>query len=679
MTKNTTKKLHFKNQRTKGIAIYACIFAVVGVLILVVTQAATPATYYEAESTALSGCARAVTDTTASGGQAVSFDCPTTTDPKPTTAGASLPITYDMASLSGTVRYVATNGSDSNSGTSAASPFATLGKAIASSTANDTIVVRGGTYRNTHGLSIGTGKNGLHIVAYPNEIPIFNGADVASSGWTAEGSLSFRPYTPRPVTDAHGISFSSGQNLKADGLGKYPDQAWVGNTQLQQVAAKTDVDRDGEFWVDRTNNRLYIRTTDLNKGSVEVSSSTSGRIRMLNISSSGVVIEGLRITRYSVAADDYGVLLFNGSADNSVIKNVELSEFAFLGVMYTNTSSDLNTGSTIRNTTIDSSAWMGVNASYTTDLVIDASKINDMNHFDEFTSSPQSGALKTSRTRGTKVTNSVISNNKSHGLWFDQSNIAIVVANTRITDNTGSGMFFEISDGLTFVNNYVKATSGQPIKIAGSSGVKLVNNTIVGGKDPIGVYTDSRSKPGCADPSQPLCSGSPGSDRDTIRTRPTTLDWMPRIDMMINNVIAYPTATQFCGSVTPVCVTTTNSSASTSVQAVFHPANTPHQGLPKSVVDGNVYANGTGRLFVAGGVNYTSLASLTAAMAASPISLSGFEANGLAGNNFVNSNGSPTAELTGKHGSAVAVPTDATVNAYISAGTRRYGVTYSVQ
>ena len=115
----------------------------------------------------------------------------------------------------------------------------------------------------------------------------------------------------------------------------------------------------------------------------------------------------------------------------------------------------------------------------------------------------------------------MITNNNSHGLWFDQSNVDVDVVGNTITGNAGSAVFFEISDDLLMVNNYVRSTGGaRALKIAGSSGVKLLNNTIVGGADPIGVYVDSRSKPGCADPSQPLCAGSYSSDRDTVRPTP---------------------------------------------------------------------------------------------------------------------------------------------------------------
>lgn len=658
--------------------LFAGVFALMaGTVQLFLSFAASPSANIELEAASLEQCATMVTDNGASDGKAIQFGGASCTTTDPQTAGASLPITYSLNSLPGTVRYVATNGSDSNTGSSASSPVATLSRAISLSAAGDSIVVRGGVYRNQSNITISDTKRGLRIVAYPGETPVFNGAQTISGGWTTEGSLAYIAYTPRPVTDGHGISFSTGGNLTGDGVGKFPDQAWIGTSQLQQVSAKGSVDREGRFWVDSANKRLYMRSSDAAKAGIEVSGSPSGRMRFLNISAADTVIEGLVMTRYSVTADDYGVILYNGTADNSVLRNVEISNYAFVGVVYANAGSNFNTGSLIQKTTVTNSAWMGVNPSYTDNLTLDSVKITDMNYFSEFTTSPQSGAFKTSRTKGTKVLNSYIANNKSHGIWFDQSNSQVVVANTKILDNTGTGLFFEISDGLLLINSFVRATgSGQPVKLAGSSGIKLVNNTVVGGANPIGIYTDSRSKSGCADPSKPLCDSGYGSDRDTIRPYVQTMDWMPRVDLMINNIVAYPNSTLYCGAPTPVCVLLTNSAASTSLSAIFHQANSPHTGLPKTVVNGNVYANGTGRVFSTNtGVSHTTLSSYAAAMSASPVSLAGFEASGLQGNNYVNSDGTPTAELSGRNSSAVAIPTDSAINQYMPAGTKRYGST----
>ncbi|HSH56120.1 MAG TPA: right-handed parallel beta-helix repeat-containing protein [Candidatus Limnocylindrales bacterium] len=647
------------------------LFGVIGVQTVLMSRAATSAVVVEPESGVISGCASKVGDPEAAGGNAVKFGDAATCTPPPTgtaTPGAKLPITYDIASLAGTERYVATNGSDTTGNGSVGAPYATVSKAVSAAAAGDSIVIRGGIYRQGN-ISVGSTKP-VRIITYPGETPTFNGAQSFASGWVTEGSYKYHAYTPQPVTDGSGISFTSGQNLTGDGVGKYPDQAWIGGTALKQVTAKSSV-AASKFWVDQSNKRIYMLATDVNKGNIEVSQKDV----FLTAQAPGTILEGIKITRFSNTASDAGVVKFLATADRSVIRNVEISDSAFMAV-FIGGSSDLHDSSRIERSTITSANWMGVNATYTDRLVLDGVKIFNLNPFDEFKTSPQSGGLKTSRTRYTVVKNSDISNNRSHGLWFDQSNVDMDVANNIIANNTGTSLFFEISDDLLLINNYIKATgSAQAVKLAGSSGLKLVNNTIVGGRDPIGIYVDNRSKPGCADPSKPLCANSYGSDRDTVRPRPSTLDWMPRLDLSINNIVAHPTASSFCSMLTAMCITASNGDASAPINTVIHKADTT-RGIPQTVMNGNVYVNGTSKIIATAIGSYTTTGAFSSAMAGSPVNISGLDAQSKYGTSWVNADGTPSSSLSGAHGQAVAVPSNADINEFIPAGTRHYGVTY---
>jgi hypothetical protein len=580
-------------------------------------------------------------------------------------AGAQLPVSYSLASLTGTVLYVAPGGSDSAAG-SAGAPLATVAAAVAKvgSGQSATVVVRGGTYRQGN-ISIPSGRK-VRIVAYPGEVPVFTGAQAMPSGWVAEGALSYRAYTPQPVTDGSGISFTTGQNLAGDQVGKYPDQAWVGGTQLRQVTAKSAVTA-GTFWVDAANSRIYLTAANAATGAVEA----SDRDVFVSITGAGSALEGLRITRFSNSANDYGAVRINPGAHGTTLRNVEVTDAAFQAVQYAG-SSPIQ-GALMENVTIARANWMGVSSSLVDNLTLKSVLITEMNQYGEFTHSPQSGALKTSRNRAVKVLDSVITTNNSHGLWFDQSNVDVDVVGNTITGNAGSSVFFEISDDLLMINNYVRSTGGaRALKIAGSSGVKLLNNTIVGGADPIGVYVDNRSKPGCADPSQPLCANSYSSDRDTARPIPATLDWMPRIDLMLNNIIARPTATGYCGTTTALCITAANGDATAPIQTVIHQAD-PTRGIPQTRIDGNVYTNGTATTVATAIGKYTTHTAFSTAMAATPVTIPGIDTNAKTGSTWTNADGTPTPTLDAAHNQAIPTPTDPTINQYLPAGTRHYG------
>ena len=586
-----------------------------------------------------------------------------TPSPRTISPGAKLPITYDLASLSGTKRYVATNGNDTTGTGAIGAPYATLAKAVSVAANGDSIVIRGGMYREGN-VTIPQNKT-LTVTAYPGELPEFRGSQVYSGSWTTEGSYQYRAYTPQPVTDGGGISFTTGQNLTGDGVGKYPDQAWINDTQLRQVSEKTSL-AAGKFWVDDTNDRIYLMASDVASGTVEV----SNKDVFLSLYSPNTIVQGLKITRYSNSANDYGIIKIYNTGDNTLLKNIYVADSAFIAINYMG-DSNLNLNSKLQNVTVTTSNWMGIGALYTDNLVLDGVSITNMNQFDEFTHSPQSGALKTSRTRYTKVINSEIAGNHSHGLWFDQSNVDVDVANNMIVDNLGSGVFFEISDDLLLVNNYIRASgSARAVKLAGSSGLKLVNNTIIGGADTIGIYTDVRSIPGCSLPSEPFCTTMYSSDRDSVRTLPATLDWMPRLDYMVDNIIAYPTGTGYCSVPTTLCITSTNSTANAPIETIIHQADTA-RGIPQTYMNSNVYANGSNRIIHTATGYYTTISTFRTAMAASPVSVSGLEANGLVGNTYVNADGSATAALN--HANALALPTDADINQYLPAGMKHYG------
>lgn len=92
--------------------------------------------------------------------------------------------------------FVATNGSDSNGGTSLSAPFKTISKAIAMAVAGDVIYVREGTYN--HSVTITLSKSGnenapITLQGYENERPLldFSGTAFGKRGIDLRGSYWF--------------------------------------------------------------------------------------------------------------------------------------------------------------------------------------------------------------------------------------------------------------------------------------------------------------------------------------------------------------------------------------------------------------------------------------------------------------------------------------------------------
>ena len=94
------------------------------------------------------------------------------------------------AHLHATTFYVATNGNDSNSGTSTSAPFATPQKAVTLSAlaAGDTIYVRGGNYAFSTQVKpsrTGAAGNPIKLWAYPGEFPVWDFATMPAGSTKA--------------------------------------------------------------------------------------------------------------------------------------------------------------------------------------------------------------------------------------------------------------------------------------------------------------------------------------------------------------------------------------------------------------------------------------------------------------------------------------------------------------
>jgi len=670
-----------------------------------------------------------------------------TASPSPvSSAGARLPINYALTALHGKLRYVSPTGSDGATGTLAA-PYATVAKAEAVSVAGDSIVLRGGTYPTSKQPMVTVNINNLTIIAYPGETPVFDGSIAAPASATTEGSLRYFTYRPIPAYLGEGLSFAnlpkatfsgtrptglaasrgwrcvSGSSYTTPGApsssdpsgcgstksyvltGYYPDQVWVNGRQLTQVHDKAKV-VSGFFWVNRALSsdtapaatNLFLSATDAaDMSKVRVSGSTGTLFTVLG---DGFHLEGARIVNHSNAMNA-SPLVANSGVDSLVVRDVAISSSAGIAIKLGGGSAS-GGGSLIRSATLDhvaaiGSGWSGSVVGYTNDTKITDSVFSDSNPFGEFAGAPQLGGIKATKNDRMKVINSQFKNNNGPGVWWDQSNYDVTLAGSTLSGNTETPVFFEISHGLTMVNNtLLHAGAGAAFRAGGSSGLKLVNNTIVGGADSISVLTDARSKTfnsgrPCSEHTVRYgqggnladCNIGHSTDLDSARSgayggvnNTPGMNWMPKIDLLVDNVLANPTASGNCGSLTNVCI-----SAYMSWNGMSS-AVAPNSIIsPSAELNGNVY-QGTGKVFKVlatsgqvGGFSAGSLSELAGSAGfGSSVYGKSVEKNGqYATSGLVDPDGTQSSTLAAKNGSAAPTPTDAAVNAFVPAGTRHYG------
>src|SRR3954471_6419295 len=107
--------------------------------------------------------------------------------------------------------YVASNGSDSNAG-SIAKPFRSIQRAANIAGPGDTVLVRGGTYRETVRPRSGTGGSPITFKAYGNENVTVSGADVVS-GWSRNSGSIYKAHQGWDLGTGHNQVFVDGQMM----------------------------------------------------------------------------------------------------------------------------------------------------------------------------------------------------------------------------------------------------------------------------------------------------------------------------------------------------------------------------------------------------------------------------------------------------------------------------------
>jgi parallel beta-helix repeat protein len=390
---------------------------------------------------------------------------------------------------------VSPSGDDNAAGTAAA-PYRTLTKAASAAAAGQTIVLRAGTYHE----SVAVYKR-VTIQSWPGETVWLDGS-VPVNNFTASGGrwktgwslhLDASPTYTRGAPDntTAAWSFVSASYPMAS----HPDQLWIDNVAQRQVGSLGEV-AAGTFFHDEGANQLWLGTDPSGKNV-----RASDLIRALMIRADGSSVRGIGIRRYAPSVPDMGAVTLERAG--ILIENVAITDSATTGLHVG--SSNNSSGNTVRNVRIERSGMLGMNATYADNLTVDQ-LVSVNNNTEHFNTSPVSGGVKITRTRGVVVRNSVLNDNYGPGLWFDESVYDMAVTGNEMRNNAKHGLSLEISAKATVTNNTISGNDGFGIKVNDTSNVTISNNTFVGNDRSINIVQDARTPatdPG-RDPRQPV-------------------------------------------------------------------------------------------------------------------------------------------------------------------------------
>ena len=421
------------------------------------------------------------------------------------------------------VAWVSPYGDDASGNGTESAPYKTFKFALSKLSNGGTVVAKSGIYREPH-FSID--KTNITLQAAPHAEVWLKGSDVVSSSvWTKEGNLW--KTKGRYTNFCHVCTVNS--NPAEEGTAALPEQVFINDKPLKQVASKAEVSA-GRFYAEdqtpttRTFNSdtgkydyhpgveddiTYYVGSDPTEGVTEISQ----RSRAFTAAGAGFNMKGINVAQYapvqawgftdtsgvsqafvvsknaviqdSIFAQSSAIGLHTGEADNLVVKNTKFLDNGANGAGANRTHKATYIGNTFSGS---NAAGFKVKkcGAFCTISEIKVTHTKDFTFRNNIIDRSESGVEESDPNNITKAS--------PIGFWCDEGCIDAKIVGNFFTNN-GTAIFHEVSGPAIIASNIIEG-SGTGIRISGSNDVKIYNNTISRTNRPIDLFEDSRES-GC--------------------------------------------------------------------------------------------------------------------------------------------------------------------------------------
>lgn len=421
------------------------------------------------------------------------------------------------------VAWVSPYGDDASGNGTESAPYKTFKFALSKLSNGGTVVAKSGIYREPH-FSID--KTNITLQAAPHAEVWLKGSDVVSgSVWTKEGNLW--KTKGRYTNFCHVCTVNS--NPAEEGTAALPEQVFINDKPLKQVASKAEVSA-GRFYAEdqtpttRTFNSdtgkydyhpgveddiTYYVGSDPTEGVTEISQ----RSRAFTAAGAGFNMKGINVAQYapvqawgftdtsgvsqafvvsknaviqdSIFAQSSAIGLHTGEADNLVVKNTKFLDNGANGAGANRTHKATYIGNTFSGS---NAAGFKVKkcGAFCTISEIKVTHTKDFTFRNNIIDRSESGVEESDPNNITKAS--------PIGFWCDEGCIDAKIVGNFFTNN-GTAIFHEVSGPAIIASNIIEG-SGTGIRISGSNDVKIYNNTISRTNRPIDLFEDSRES-GC--------------------------------------------------------------------------------------------------------------------------------------------------------------------------------------
>ncbi len=375
--------------------------------------------------------------------------------------------------------FVAPNGSDASVGTVAA-PFLTISHAVAAARSAGTIVVRGGTYRE----SLGYVTKQITIQAYPHEQVWMKGS-VPVSGFTQSGGAWVkRGWTPALCHSCY-PSWAIDPAHPAAGL---PDQVFVDGQPLAQVMNPAAL-APGAFYVDTANHQLELGADPAGHA---VEATSYSLAMQFQGRASGSKLLGIGVAQYGPHFNMDMPAMVVGNATNLTFDRDAFDWSATRGL------SVFKPGAVVTHSDFFDDGANALHANRADGLTVTGNRFVYAN-FEQFSIAPSAtasvGAVKITYTGNALVKWNYFGDNDGIALWFDLDCFNITIANNLVVRNAQFGIYYEVSTRALIAGNVAADNGWDGVRVIGSTNTRIWNNTMANnGGAQLGVDEDRRTQ-----------------------------------------------------------------------------------------------------------------------------------------------------------------------------------------
>ncbi len=295
---------------------------------------------------------------------------------------------------------------------------------------------------------------------------VMNGARILE-GWTADGDgWSVGGQTQEAV--AHGDCRSASPRCDR------AEELFVDGQRLTHVASLAEV-TGSSWWFDYEADTIHIGLDPA--GRLLETSTTAFAFKG---EATGVTIRDLTVTHHATPAQSGAI---HAAGPDWVIEGVTAVDNHALGIFF---SGDRTI---VRDSLSRGNGQMGMGGSGAHDALVERVELADNNQIG-FNDEWEAGGAKFTLTTGMKFLDSDAHGNDGAGIWFDESAQDTVISGNRAADNSGAGIFYEISEDARITGNTVTGNGwgeetrgwlwGAGIQVAASGGIEITGNDVSG-------------------------------------------------------------------------------------------------------------------------------------------------------------------------------------------------------